>query len=90
MTIRRLAVLVDGLPPDAAVHRTGHWTLEHELAAVAIERAELWHATHIAMLAAKRSKLPPCIAITHPDRPVRKPQRKKAISAREIAARWGR
>lgn len=88
MSVRRLCALVRGLPPDSALHRNGaKWTTQHEIAALAVERADMWWQVWVGMNAAKGSKLPEGIGITHPDRP--KPERekrsKKALSARQIA-----
>lgn len=77
--VRRLAALVRGLPPDSALRRDGAaWTQADELAAVAIERAEMWNLQLVAMWAAKGSKLPDAIEITHPDRkpPTPEPRRR--------------
>lgn len=69
---RRLWALVRGLPVDAAVHRDGKlWSQADELAAVAIERADVWgwRLTHATGRFRKVPEMPP---IKHPAR--RKPE----------------
>lgn len=92
MSVRRLCALVRGLPPDSALNRNGAmWTTQHEIAALALERAEMWWQVQIGMNAAKGSKLPEGIGISHPDRPKPEPEPKpKAMSARDIAGMMGR
>lgn len=79
--------MVKGLPPDSAFMRRGRmWTQAHELAALAIERNEMWSLTWIAMNAAKGSRLPQAIALSHPDR-AEKP--KKTASVADVARMFG-
>lgn len=75
---RRLCALIDGLPPDSALHRTA-WSLELELAALRLERHEFWSQQLIGMWAAKGSRLPPAIQISHPDRPAQAPEARKQL-----------
>ncbi len=93
MGVRRLAALVDGLPPDAALRRDGSmWTLENELTAVTCELLQMWLAMQVGMWMPKGSKVPEVVPLTHPDR--HKPpaaERKKATSdPAELARAFGR
>lgn len=87
--VRRLWVLISGLPPDSAFARHGRgWTQSHELAAVAIERQEHWGSMLVQMSGRAlkdNAKPPPGIQITHPDRVTPEPVKKKPASVDEIA-----
>lgn len=71
---RRLWALVRGLPVDAALWRDGRrWTQADELAAIAIERGDIWgHRLAVASRAFKRvPEMPP---IEHPERRPAEPE----------------
>ncbi len=80
MTARRLSVLIEGLPPDSALHRDGRmWTMADEIAAVAIEDASAWQRLAISIHLDDRNKkkLPDATVLKHPDRRVAEPARKE-------------
>lgn len=83
---RRLWALVRGLPVDAAVWRDGkRWTQADELAAIAIERADVWgHRLTVASRAFK-GRIPEMPRIEHPDR-VREQPRSRMSSVAEVHA----
>jgi hypothetical protein len=90
---RRLWALVRGLPVDAAVWRDGkHWTQRDELAAIGIERADIWgHRLTMASRAFK-GRIPEMPQIEHPDRRsgVEVPSRPRMSSRAEIRAFAGK
>jgi hypothetical protein len=63
------------------------WTVRDEIAALTLERADLWWSTSLS--AKEGEKLPPTITITHPDRPKPEPERKKTKSVTELAQMFG-
>jgi hypothetical protein len=76
--VRRLSALLNGLPPDSALNRAGSaWTTQDEIAALAVERQEHYWSIWLAMNAKEPKKLPPPIAVTHPDRPEPEPEPKQ-------------
>ena len=84
-------VFITSLPPDAAFSRKGKmWTQEHELLALTVEKLEMRMSQLAVMWADKNSqgKIPPPIAITHPDRP-EQPKAKKKVGPAGIAALFG-
>lgn len=83
---RRLWALASGLPPEAAVWRDGSaWSQQHELTAVALERADMWGHLLAQVLGAKASDLPAPIVMRHPDRQAAEPVSKaKQVPMREF------
>ena len=74
--LRRLWVLVKGLPADSALHRDEQprWTIEHELLARNAELTSAWGRIVAMALGAKSQKLPKAHEVEHPDRAAPKPE----------------
>jgi hypothetical protein len=66
-TLRRLLVLVKGLPPESATWRNGDpWSqTEHFLAAL-LENSDYWGRYQVARTGVKSADLPEQIRITRP------------------------
>jgi hypothetical protein len=80
---------VHSLPPEAAVWRNGNaWSQQHELAAVAIERAELWSNVLAQVMGAKAKEIPAPITIVHPDRAVPGAARRAPVTDRDQISRF--
>jgi hypothetical protein len=66
------------------------WSQQHELAAVAIERTEMWSSVLAQLLAhlggSKTDRLPKLIEIAHPDRTV--PRAPKPVTDPEQISRF--
>ena len=82
--------LVQGLPPGSAVARDGKsWIPEHEFAALAVERADMWFHVLAQTMGAKASALPAPMAFSHPDRVVLDPEAKpKRLSDAAAVSRF--
>ncbi len=93
MTLRRLHVLVMGLPPGSALWRRGRiWTQAHELQATGIERMEKWMSSLLWMqgrVMKDGAKPPPVIEFSHPDRVSVEPEKKKPASFEDVARMFG-
>ncbi len=80
-TPRRLLVLIQGLPADAATWRpdTGGWTTQDELAAGTMELMDSWFRILALVGGAKKQQLPKQVEIERPERGGEKPQPKRRI-----------
>jgi hypothetical protein len=89
-----MCALVNGLPPDSALHRRGRmWTEAHELAAMLVESVEARLSTLIVMQADEKSKrkVPPPLGVTHPDRPKREQakQQRRVVGVSDLEQMFG-
>lgn len=93
MPLRRFNALVMGLPPESAVWRQGRlWTQTHELLASIYERQDHWGSALVQMsgrVLKDGAKPPPVMQITHPDRVVVEPEKKKPASFEDVARMFG-
>lgn len=85
--LRKLIVLLAGLPPEAAVWRARGLPPAEEYAALLVERHDAWARAHFAALARHGGSVavPPPIHIERPGRPVPEPKRMET-DPRRIAA----
>lgn len=74
--MRRLWVLVKGLPAEAALHDEDRprWSIQDELLARAVEQTSAWGRMTVLALGAKSSQVPPVHEVEHPDREVPRPK----------------
>lgn len=71
------------------MHRKA-WTQELEIAAVAVERADMWAQLHAAALGVQGKDLPPAVTFSHPERAEpEKPNVKRTSDPAEIRAFLG-
>jgi hypothetical protein len=81
--LRRLWVLLDGLPNDAAVWRKEFaWSVQDEMKATQLEQADMWFRNVCALLGAKRSSLPRALNIP---RPGDKPAEAKKLNVSDVS-----
>jgi hypothetical protein len=90
---RRLLVLVQGLPPDAAWRRDGKaWTSQLELAAALIEQMDRWGQAFLSFMSGKKTQVPAPLRLVHEGRPAQPdPQpvrRVRHLSVAEFAAEY--
>lgn len=84
--VRRLCALIEGLPPDSALHRdNAMWTQDNEIAAAGIELTQMWLAMLVSLWMAKGQKVPPIVPITHPHREMPEPERKATADPTQLA-----
>lgn len=82
---RRLWALVRGLPPDSALRRDGRmWTQANEIAAVALERADVW-GWRLTTATKAFKRVPEMPRFDHPDRPRPKPAEVAASAERRMS-----
>lgn len=60
---------INALPADAAMRRNGTWSHADEIAALTLERAEIWAHVHAQLLCGEKTEHPGLLEISHPDRP---------------------
>lgn len=86
MSIRRLSVLFEGLPPEAAIWRRDLLPPAEEFAAIQIERMEAWmNAVLQTLLRKKTIDIPGQMHIPRPGQ-VDEPRPKNVVSIDEYAA----
>ena len=93
---RRLWALVSSLPEEAATWREGKpvWTVQDELAAQAVERADVWGRLTFAAVARlggvkiSDSKLPKPPQINHPGRTAAQGGKKKPERDPKVIRAW--
>lgn len=89
---RRLWVLVNGLPPDAATWRVDgqQWTTLHELLALNAEVTDRWGLANAQLKSTKKLNAKP-LRVPRPSDPRAEPERKDRVvtDVAEIAAWFG-
>lgn len=84
--VRRLHVLVNGLPPESATRRIGGFPPVEELLATLVEQLGAWSLAQLQRTQGPKVQVPPTVHIRRPGESDEPPRRKRETDPQKIAA----